>query len=82
MILVPALSDSMAPFRTNAEYLVGQNQAVVVVSNGPGSGNPGGPLPRLVFGHPSGPATVLDSDGCRGVATMSVRSGTVTWHPD
>ncbi|MBF6102068.1 NUDIX domain-containing protein [Nocardia cyriacigeorgica] len=87
VVLVPAMSESLAPFTGQVAHLVGSAQAFVAVANNPAdwAGN-GAPPPhraaRALFGHPGlGQQTrqVTSPDTAPGIATLHVRSGQLRW---
>lgn len=87
LVLVPAMSESLAPFTGQVAHLVGSGQAFVAVSNNPADwAGRGVHTPhrsaRALFGHPGlGQQTrlVASPDAAPGVATLTVRSGLIGW---
>ena len=87
LVLVPAMSESLAPFTGQVAHLVGSGQAIVAVANNPADwARTGGDAVRIasraLFGHPGlGQQTrlVASPDAAPGVATLRVRSGLIGW---
>lgn len=87
LVLVPAMSESLAPFTGQIAHLVSSGQALVALANNPADWAGTGAEPphraaRALFGHPGlGQQTRLVSspDAAPGVATLSVRSGMIDW---
>jgi 8-oxo-dGTP pyrophosphatase MutT (NUDIX family) len=94
LVLVPAMSESLAPFTGQVAHLVGSGQALVAVANNPADWAAHGAhtaqrSARALFGHAGlGQQTrlVTSPDTAPGVATLAVRSGLIGWasadHPD
>lgn len=86
VVLVPAMSESLAPFTGQVAHLVGSAQAFVAVANNPadwaGNGAPPHRVARALFGHPGlGQQTrmVASPDTAPGIVTLHVRSGRLRW---
>lgn len=87
LVLVPAMSESLAPFTGQVAHLVGSGQAIIALANNPADwARSGDPAPhrsaRALFGHPGlGQQTrvVASPDTAPGIATLNVRSGLIGW---
>jgi 8-oxo-dGTP pyrophosphatase MutT (NUDIX family)/predicted amidohydrolase len=86
LLLAPAMSDALLPFGAPGAQLVGANQAIVAVANGPADwasdGRPVAPAEPAMFGHPglTGQTRLVHRlDASPGIALLDVRSALVRW---
>src|SRR5581483_3760489 len=87
LLLAPAMSETLLPFGAPGAQLVGANQAIVAIANGPGgwapdaSGRPVLAEPAL-FGHPglTGQTRLVHRlDAGPGIAFLTVKSALLSW---
>ncbi len=85
LVLVPAMSKTLAPFTGQIGHLVSSGQALVAVANNPADWSDGTPLPRparALFGHPGlgqQIRLVTSPESGPGIAAMQVRSALIGW---
>jgi len=85
LVLVPAMSETLAPFTGQIGHLVSSGQALVAVANNPADWSNGTPIvrpARALFGHPGlgqQVRLVTSSDTAPGCAVMHMRSAHIAW---
>ncbi|WP_084027848.1 NUDIX domain-containing protein [Mycobacterium avium] len=85
LVLVPAMSETLAPFTGQIGHLVSSGQAFVAVANNPADWSDGTAVrrpARALFGHPGlgqQVRLIASPDSAPGIAAMRVRSALIGW---